>query len=509
MQLRPYQAQAIVATLRDIRDGRYKKTVLTLPTGGGKTLVASRILNGLIQNDMSENDVIVWVAHRVELINQAAAAMRRESIGYSLWTADEKSTEGPVILTMVMSARGLKDQLERQGKRCRYMTVDEGHRSAAITYRRLEDELGPQFILNLTATPIRMDDLDLEFDKISFEKSFIELVEEGHLSKPRYISYQTGLECKLRSNDGEYSSEDLAALNNEKRNEIIIKDLINNKEEYGKTLVFCVNKDHARRLSEIMGGLLPSFRTAHIDSDTDPTQRAEILRAFSDGQIQFLFNVQVLTEGYDEPSIKTVVLARPTKSEVLWMQMVGRAARLHPTKAHFNIVDFVDSSNSYALMTEDWSVRLLGMEENPDTMKRKRDAETLEMVNQWMKDQGYSGKKLKEKREVLELDGIMTIRNKNGAKRYLVTKSNRPRLEKLIRYVANNPPDRNVDFQKHVMEYVYRQNKSLLRWPGKFSLTGISWALFFRFVLNRTTNAGLPAFEYKTLPDFSTNEQRD
>lgn len=502
MEVRPYQAKAIVSTLNDIRSKSYKSTVLVLPTGGGKTFTAVRILKGLIDIDMLPNDVIVWLVHRKELADQAYARLEAEGIPTGRWDTTDK-TFGRVIVAMVRSSKTLANDLDSRGHNCKYLVIDEAHHRAAASYKQRESELKPEFTLCLTATPIRMDDLDLEFDKVSYEVPFLELVRQGYLAKPEYVSYKTGLGFKLRSAGDDFATEDLQALNNERRNDIIAKDYGKHKDEYGKSIVFCVDVEHAYALQKSFLAHVPGTITGIITGSMVQSDREQLLKDFSRGIVDVLFNIQVLTEGYDEPSVKSILLARPTRSEVLWAQMVGRGSRVHPSKPHFNIVDYVDGENNYGMMAEDWAVRLLGVEESPESKERKENALSAELFKDWIKDVGFSGKIPKEKREVLKIDGILTVSTKQGQRRFLVRKQHRARLDALANYVSKNPPARGEDIKNYIDKYANTQNKALLRWPGQRHLLTLAWGLYYRFVLNRNGAGGKPTWVYNPVPDFS------
>lgn len=502
MEPRPYQEKAISNTLSDIKSRQYRSTVLVLPTGGGKTFTASQILKDLVTTNTSNQEVIVWLVHREELLKQATSALEAAGLDIAHWNANTKSV-GKIIIAMVASSRALPERLHSMGLFCKYMVIDEAHRRAAPSYKALEEALNPEFTLLLTATPIRMDELDLDFDKVSFEVSFLDLVEQKYLAKPRYISYRTGLAFKLRAGGDDFASEDLKALNNEKRNEIIAKDYGKNRAEYGKSLIFCIDVEHCHDLERAFHAHCPGVITAVLTGDTNHSIRAKIIEEFRKGIIDVVLNVAVLTEGYDEPSIKSILLARPTRSEVLWAQMIGRGSRPHATKPHFNIVDYVDGENNYGILAEDWAVRLLGVEESPESIERKENALTADLFKQWINTTGYSGKIPKEKREILEIDGVLTIATKTGERRFLVRKQHRPRLDRMVNAISKRPPAKNQAMQEYIEGYANKFDKSLLRWPGKTHLLSMAWALYYKFVLNRAAKTGKPAWVYKPIPDFS------
>lgn len=498
--LRNYQETAVSNTLSDIRSGAVKSSALVLPTSGGKTITAASILDQFLL-ESTDSEKIIWVAHREELIKQALDTLNGVGLHATEWTAKTKDLSGKIIVASIQSCRTLPETLRNASKYCGLLVIDEAHHRAAQSYKTLEENIKPGYVLGLTATPIRMDDLPLNFDKISFEISFLELVAAGYICKPVYISYITGLDYKLRSTEGDFSNEDLRTLDNDIRNSMIAKDFADHRNEYGKTMVFCVSVDHCYKLAKAIQTAAPGTITAVVHGNMDSSERHDIVQAFKNGVIDVILNVEIFTEGTDIPSIQTVILTRPTKSEARWAQMVGRGARIFPGKTHFNIVDFVDSGNKYAIFAEDWSMRLLGADPNPQLQAQRQEQIPIDAFNSWLKDMG-STRKVKSKREVLEIDGILILRSKNGTKRMIVQKKHKSHLDNLVNHVMKNPPNKNVDVQAYINNYANRYDKSLFKWPGKHWLTSIAWSVYFRFGLHKTDPKGLPTFEYVQVPEF-------
>lgn len=132
------------------------------------------------------------------------------------------------------------------------------------------------------------------------------------------------------------------------RNALIVK-IYKSHLERKQTLCFCVDVAHALSLSDAFH--TDGIRAAAVTGDMDRTERAKVLKDFSVGKIQVLANCMVLTEGYDEPSVEGIILARPTKSTLLYTQMIGRGTRLYPGKKNVTVIDVVDVTRAHSLTT--------------------------------------------------------------------------------------------------------------------------------------------------------------
>ena len=246
------------------------------------------------------------------------------------------------------------------------IVVDEAHHALAPSYRRIiktvRSKCKSAKLLGLTATPVRLTEkatgmlMKLFDNKIVYSVTMSELIANGTLAKPNYISRNTNIdietmididERKYIQKWGELPETLLCkvAKTNE-RNDIIVDEYIRNKEKYGKTIVFALNAIHCDSLNE-------QFKKCGIKSDYVYTQinddeNRRTIERFRSGDLDVLININILTEGSDIPDIQTVFLTRPTTSDVLLMQMVGRGMRGSSCGGTdtVNIVDFCDKWSS-------------------------------------------------------------------------------------------------------------------------------------------------------------------
>ena len=248
------------------------------------------------------------------------------------------------------------------------LVSDEAHHSTSPQWRNVlthfgVNEPGSRILsLGLTATPNRSDGtgLRVNFDEIVFDMGIRQGIESGYLVDLRgfKVSTKTNLD-KVHSRAGDFAEDELSdAVNTVERNAIIVKEWM--WVAYGlKTVVFTVDIQHALDIAA-------AFSKCSIAAEAvwgDDPLRADKLRRHRNGEITVLSNCAVLTEGYDDPGIGCIVLAKPTKSALLYTQMIGRGTRIDDGKSDCLIIDVVDSTSKHSLMT---MPSLLGMPTNLD-----------------------------------------------------------------------------------------------------------------------------------------------
>ena len=267
-----------------------------------------------------------------------------------------------LIVTMVQSISRNTDRLQKNLSQKVVIVVDEAHHTLAPTYRRTIKEIRKKNpaakLLGLTATPVRANDKDTDalgniFDnKIIYQVSMSKLISDGTLAKPVPNQIQTNLDIETIINDKEIgeiqkwkeipeSLVDKIARTNT-RNDIIVNEYVQNREKYGKTLIFALNGIHCMALNDALRkhGIKSDF----VYTTNKSSYNNEVIERFRKNQLEVLININILTEGSDIPDIQTIFLTRPTSSDALLMQMVGRGMRgvgAGGTKT-VNIVDFCD-----------------------------------------------------------------------------------------------------------------------------------------------------------------------
>lgn len=343
MQPRPYQAEALKALTRAFE--QHSSAILALPTGSGKTFVAVR---WLVEHVLKKGEKVVWIAHRRELLDQARGAFARLSESLDpqpkiTWYASGRGFDpsGDVVLASVASARDIPEI------RPAFAVIDEAHHEPASSYQNVLERLAPKLKFGLTATPERLDQKPLNFETIAFQRTLMDLVREGWLARPKPVVPRTRMSFDVALRAGEVARDSLRLLDTPERNAFITEHWQQNRDQYGKTLVFALNRDHARQLVSSFEQLMPQPRVGIVLGDLKAEDRDETIRAFRSGELDVLINVEVFTEGFDCPDVQTVMLTRPTLSATLYLQMVGRGTRIAPGKNSFYLVDFEDQLGEF------------------------------------------------------------------------------------------------------------------------------------------------------------------
>jgi hypothetical protein len=205
-----------------------------------------------------------------------------------------------------------------------------------------------KLLVGFTATAFRGDGgaLGGVFQEIVFERSILAMIKAGYLCDIRGVSIRTGTDLDdVRTRQGDFITGDLAeAIDTEGRNQLIADAYLEHAMGR-KAIVFCVDVQHALHVAEVMEDNGVSCRAVYGDMDTD--ERRKTLEAFATGEIQMLSNCNLLTEGWDSPDLGAVLMARPTKSKVLYIQCVGRGLRTSPSKEDCLLIDFVDVADKH------------------------------------------------------------------------------------------------------------------------------------------------------------------
>lgn len=349
--LRPYQEDAVGAVVAG-RGRGLRRMLIAVATGGGKTHIATHLIRRFGMR-------AVFLVHRDELVRQSVAAIERINPGLTIGVCKAERDElgADVIVASAQTLGGLR-RLERLhaavGGDVLFIS-DECHHDPSPTRRRIIETLDPAVLVGLTATPNRADGVGLGgiYEEIVYRLDMLTLIAMNKLAPLRGLRIETETELDgVHTRAGEFAEDELAnAVDNPGRNRLIVESWRRHAGDRRRTVVFCVNVAHARHVAE-------AFREDGVEAEvilgnTPADERLAILDRFHRGLVPVLVNVNVLTEGYDEPAIDCVLMCRPTKSHSLYVQAVGRAARLSPEtgKRDALVIDFVDNSTRHSLIT--------------------------------------------------------------------------------------------------------------------------------------------------------------
>ncbi len=340
--LRQYQDNA-VETVFESWDNGYTKPLLVMPTGAGKTTTAAAI----IERHRKQNKKVLFIAHRRELIEQAHTRFAMHGIDAGLIMPGYYPNGHKVIIASVQTL------IRREVPEVDLIIIDECHHSLSKSFLRTIDEhiSKGERILGLTATPYRLDGkpLGFIFDDLLVPVTIPELIEQGYLVQPKYFGAKRDDLDGMKKVAGEFDSKDMFARFNKKT---LYDNAIQQYVDFGggKALVFCINVEHsiATRDAFIEAG----FKAAHVDGETSPTQRSAIIQGFRQGTYEVLCNCNLFTEGFDLPSIDTVILNRTTASLCLYTQMVGRVLRPSENKEHGIVIDMGNNIHRHGFVED-------------------------------------------------------------------------------------------------------------------------------------------------------------
>jgi ATP-dependent helicase IRC3 len=341
--LRPYQQEALDSILVNQENGINRQLVV-LPTGAGKTVIFSHLPK--IKPDSLP---MLVLAHRAELLEQARSKILASNphLSVEIEQAERKAGHVDVVVASVATlGRNGTPRIEGYPKDYfKSIVIDEAHHAAAPSYRRVIDYFNPPFILGVTATPQRSDSTRLidVFQEIVYYKTIQDLIKDGWLSPLVGYRVKTTTDIsEVEIQNGDYSQSQLEnKIDNPERNAHIVASYFSLADSK-KAVVFASGVKHAENLA--LSFRQSSVETAVIVGTTPREEREQILADFATGKISVIVNVGVLTEGFDEPSIEAIILAKPTRSALLYTQIVGRGTRLYEGKPHCIIIDIADTT---------------------------------------------------------------------------------------------------------------------------------------------------------------------
>jgi superfamily II DNA or RNA helicase len=386
----------------------YKGTMLVLPTGGGKTFTA---VNWICRNILSKGIKVLWLAQSSYLLDQAVQTFRneihcitkRETINLRVVSSSEHHSNAGSILpsddiiicttqsairayaTVADDSQGnsrhtpFRQYLDQFSESEFFVVVDEAHHTPAFGCRNLlitmKENMKNLYVLGLTATPFHTDKRisgwlwKIYNEGICYQADINVLQTNSVLSVPKYIEKQTGMEFEVddhlykrltskHKDLPEVIVEKLA--NDSARNNYIVSDYVNNKESYGKTLIFADRWFQCEYIVEKLKSLGIRANAVYSKIETSDSlfvdgsgrrsnkDNEKIMQDFRNGEYDVIVNVKMLTEGVDVPDVKTVMITRQTTSPILFTQMVGRALRGRKAgggedKDYANIVLFMDT----------------------------------------------------------------------------------------------------------------------------------------------------------------------
>ena len=335
------QIEALCA-LEDTRAEGAKRALVQAATGVGKTYLAAF--------DSKSYERVLFVAHREEILKQAAASFRnvRNSEDYGFFTGEEKSTDKSVIFASVATL-GRSEYLSEKyfaPDYFQYLVIDEFHHAVNEQYQRIVKYFKPQFLLGLTATPERMDGRNIyeicDYN-VPYEISLKDAINKGMLVPFHYYGIYDDTDYSgLHLIRGRYDEKELneTYIGNVHRHDLIYKYYC----KYGskKALGFCCSRAHAEEMAkEFCERGIPSVAVYSNANGTYSEERGKAIEKLKSGEIRVIFSVDMFNEGVDITSVDMVMFLRPTESPIVFLQQLGRGLRRSKGKEYLNVLDFI------------------------------------------------------------------------------------------------------------------------------------------------------------------------
>lgn len=358
MQLRSYQIKAIDSLRYSFNTKGKKSPLLVMPTGAGKTVVFAAISKAISDN---EKNVLILV-HRRELIDQASKKLKAIGVDHGVIAAKYKSSQNNI---QIASVQTLVRRLVTNTFNPNYIIIDEAHHAAAGSWQKIIEHFKDAFKIGCTATPIRLDGRGLAdyFDDLVLGPGVAKLIKQEYLAPYKVFAPPLKINLdKVKTLGGDYQKQELEK---EINSADIIGDAVQQYKKHADGLpaiAFCISIKHATDVCNKFKDA--GYKAAIVHGGMKVEDRDTAIKGLENGKVQVLTSVDVISEGTDVPDVSAAILLRPTKSEGLYLQQVGRVLRPKPDKTAI-ILDHVNSTRTHGFVDDkkEWSL---------DSQKKKK-----------------------------------------------------------------------------------------------------------------------------------------
>lgn len=385
MQLRPYQEEARAEIQKQWDELGVKKTLLVLPTGCGKTIVFSKI----IEDRVRKGERVLVLAHRSELLEQASDKLEKTT---GLKTALEQA-ESTSINTWFNVTVGSIQTLQREKRLKQFKSnhfdtiiIDEAHHCLSNSYQKVLEHFKDSNVLGVTATPDRGDKKNLGqyFETLAYQYTLPKAVREGYLVPIKALTVPLDLDLRSVSiQSGDFKQSEVASTLDPYL-EKIAEEMLNYCKDR-KIVVFLPLVETSKKFRDILNQ--KGFNACEVNGTSE--DRKEILEAFDQGKYNVLCNSMLLTEGWDCPSVDCVIVLRPTRSRALYSQMVGRGTRLSPGKKELLLLDFLWHVEKHELCRPAYLIaedKIVAKKMSEKTEKEPKQMDLLELEEESKKE---------------------------------------------------------------------------------------------------------------------------
>lgn len=355
-ELYGYQQEDIdkIFKVLDAHPERYN-LLYQLPTGGGKTVIFSQIVREYIQRT---NKKVLILTHRIELCKQTSKMLTGFGVHNKIINSsikelpdqDEYMCFVAMVETLNNRLNDDKVELENLGM----VIIDEAHYNS---FRKLFKFFNKCFILGVTATPLSSNiklPMKDNYRELIVGDSISSLISKGFLAKANTYSFDVGLSTLKVGINGDYTVKSSEELYSNFSMQEKLLDAYMEKSQGKKTLIFNNGINTSREVYETFRNA--GYDVRHLDNTTSKQDRRDILRWFKKKPDAILTSVSILTTGFDEPTVESIILNRATKSLTLYYQMIGRGSRVLPGKSEFTVIDLGNNAARFGLWSApvDW-----------------------------------------------------------------------------------------------------------------------------------------------------------
>ncbi|CDF88806.1 ZYBA0S03-02344g1_1 [Zygosaccharomyces bailii CLIB 213] len=352
IELRDYQQHVIDRCMESVTNGK-KRIGVSLATGGGKTVIFANLIKQMAGTGLHRALVLV---HRRELVMQAAETIKkfipqaRLEIEMGKYVCEDVRDCDIIVASVQSLIRRIDGYNPRD---IDLVIVDEAHHAVANSYIRILEYFRDAPVVGFSATFERADHkaLSTVLDEIIYHKGILEMINDKWLCESKFTTVKIDMDLsavEVSSSNEDFKLDKLSkVMNTPEVNEIVLRTYLHKSAEensgFKSTLLFAVDISHVHALYRLFRS--HGINTECVTSRTKHRERDLIISNFKSGKIQVLINCGIFTEGTDMPAIDCILLCRPTRSRTLLVQMVGRGLRLHGSKKHCHVIDFVGASD--------------------------------------------------------------------------------------------------------------------------------------------------------------------
>jgi len=383
-QLYHYQEKDIHTLFEKLEHrGSKCRLLYQLPTGGGKTMIFSEIAGRYIQKYQKK---VIVLTHRTELCRQTSAALQMLGITNKVVNSAVKRISRkeayPCYVAMVETLKNRISDGLIDTSTIGLIIVDEAHHNS---FQKLLGKFTNAAIIGVTATPLSSDinlPMHKNYDELIIGEQIGSLISQGYLARPTTWRYDVELNTLKTGLHGDFTVSTSDELYSSQAMVDLLVHAYESHAKNKKTLIFNNGIFTSRKVYEVFSAL--GYPIRHLDNQTSPAERTEILKWFKKTRGAILTSVSILTTGFDEPTIQTVILNRATTSITLYHQMIGRGSRRLPQKKTFTIIDLGNNTDRFGEWNAeiDWGFVF----ENPEAFYASLNTQTSHQAHQISSD---------------------------------------------------------------------------------------------------------------------------